>query len=58
MCLLGIGPLYTQYNQLSLSFLFVFIEVGFHYVTMAGVELLILLPQLLECGDYRCILVF
>lgn len=61
MCLLGIDPLSTQYSQLSLSFLFVlfyFIEVGFHYVTVAGIDLKILLPQLLECCDCRYILFF
>jgi hypothetical protein len=38
-------------------FLFVlwgfFFETAFHYVTLAGFKLKIILPEFLECWDYR-----
>jgi hypothetical protein len=48
---LMLSKLYSYTNYISIK---VFFETGSHYVSQAGLELTVLLPQPPECWDYRC----
>jgi hypothetical protein len=49
-----VSPCHPQKN-VSIFFFFFFFKIGSRYVAVAGLELMILLPQPPECWDYRCV---